>query len=129
MIKMMKDNFKFLNFSFNSLVCKMFQITSETFTADFVGTEDETKLEDIEALDLVTDLASLANLLSPATPTSLASSSMGCLRAVMSLNVQRNNTTTSLSFLIGDMCINSHSGVPWQWPMLFHDGIRTISQY
>ena len=112
MIKMMKDNFKFLNFSFNSLVCKMFQITSETFTADFVGTEDETKLEDIEALDLVTDLASLANLLSPATPTSLASSSMGCLRAVMSLKVQRNNTTTSLSFLIGDMCINSHSGVP-----------------
>ena len=61
---------------------------------------------------LVTDLASLANLLSPATPTSLASSSMGCLRAVMSLKVQRNNTTTSLSFLIGDMCINSHSGVP-----------------
>ena len=48
---------------------KMSQITSETFTADFVGTED-TKLEDMEALDLVTDLASLANLLSPATEIS-----------------------------------------------------------
>ena len=48
------------------------QNTSETFTADFVGTE-ETKLEDIEALDLVTDLASLANLLSPATKIQMAS--------------------------------------------------------
>ena len=37
-----------------------------------MGTE-ETKLEDIEALDLVTDLASLANLLSPATKTRMAS--------------------------------------------------------
>ena len=41
-------------------------------TADLVGTE-ETKLEDIEALDLVTDLASLANLLSPATKIQIAS--------------------------------------------------------
>ena len=47
-------------------------ITSETFTADLVGTED-TKLEDIECLDLVTDLASRANLLSPATETRMAS--------------------------------------------------------
>ena len=110
-------------------------------TADLVGTE-ETKLEDIEALDLVTDLASLANLLSPATkiqiasllhyhrpslpPISLASSSIGCLRAVMSLKVQRKRTTTSRSFLMGEMCINSQSGVPGKWPMLeLHKGIRT----
>ena len=39
-------------------------LTSDTFTADLVGTE-AVKLEDIEALDLVTDLANLANLLRP----------------------------------------------------------------
>ena len=103
-------------------------LTSETLRADLLGTVD-TKLADNDALDLVTDLASRANLLRPVTtlvtcvtqwpisispipPTSFASSSIGCLRAVMSLNVHRNNTTTSRSFLIGDMCIRSHSGVP-----------------
>ena len=49
---------------------------------------------------------------SPMPPMSLVSSSMGCLSAVMSLKVQRNNTTMSRSFLIGEMCIRSHSGVP-----------------
>lgn len=58
------DNFKSLNDVEDSFMIS--QHTSETFTADLVGTED-TKLEDMEALDLVTDLASLANLLSPAT--------------------------------------------------------------
>ena len=59
-----RDNFKSLNDVEDSFTIS--QHTSETFTADLVGTED-TKLEEMEALDLVTDLASLANLLSPAT--------------------------------------------------------------
>ena len=42
----------------------IFSLTSDTFTADLVGTE-AVKLEDIEALDLVTDLANRANLLRP----------------------------------------------------------------
>lgn len=42
----------------------------------------------------------------------LPSSSIGCFRAVMSLNVHRNSTTCSFSFLIGAMCNRSHSGVP-----------------
>ena len=37
---------------------------------------------------------------------------MGCLSAVMSRKVQRNRTTISRSFLIGEICIRSHSGVP-----------------
>ena len=109
-------------------------LTSDTLTADLCGSE-ELKLEDIDAFDLVTDLARRANLLrptlkkcfnsshnhnsqeqirsdSPMPPTSLASSSMGCLSAVMSLKVQRNSTTMSRSFLIGEMCIRSQSGVP-----------------
>ena len=40
-----------------------------------------------------------------------ASSSMGCLRAVMSLKVHRNRTTASFSFLMGAMWSNSHNGV------------------
>jgi len=40
-----------------------------------------------------------------------SSDSMGCFSAVMSLNVSRNNTTRSLSFLIGAICISSHNGV------------------
>ena len=59
-----RDNFKSLNDVED--IFTISQHTSETFTADLVGTED-TKLEEMEALDLVTDLASLANLLSPAT--------------------------------------------------------------
>ena len=38
--------------------------TSETLTADLCGS-DELKLEDMEAFDLVTDLARRANLLRP----------------------------------------------------------------
>ena len=71
MKKMMIENFKSLN-DVEDLF-PISQITSDTFTADFVGTED-TKLEDIEALDLVTDLASLANLLNPATNQQMSKS-------------------------------------------------------
>ena len=42
----------------------------------------------------------------------LPSSSIGCFKAVMSLNVHRKRTTCSFSFLIGAMCNRSHSGVP-----------------
>ena len=51
-------------------------------------------------------------LLLSVPPISLESSSIGCLRAVISLNVQRNRTTISLSFFMGEMCSNSHRGVP-----------------
>ena len=91
----------------------------------------------------MTDLANLANLLSPpekaenkkweedkvsgkwkltklsalVEPCSYAllpllSSSMGCLRAVMSRNEQRKRTTTSRSFFTGETCRRSHKGVP-----------------
>ena len=59
-------------------------------------------------LDRVTDLASLANFERPP----FVSSSIGCLRAVMSRNVQRNSTTILRSFFTGDICKRSHSGVP-----------------
>lgn len=59
-------------------------------------------------LDLVTDLASFANL---ERPPLLSSVSMGCFRAVMSRNVSRNRTTRSRSFLMGAICSSSHSGV------------------
>ena len=39
------------------------------------------------------------------------SSSIGCLRAVMSLNVHRKRTTASFSFLMGATCKSSHNGV------------------
>ena len=42
----------------------------------------------------------------------LLSSSIGCLRAVMSLKEQRKRTTTSRSFFTGDTCSKSQSGVP-----------------
>lgn len=35
----------------------------------------------------------------------VVSSSMGCLKRVMSLNVQRNRTTLSFSFLMGATCM------------------------
>ena len=41
------------------------KLTSETLRLDFVGAE-AIKVEEKDALDLVTDLASLANLLRPA---------------------------------------------------------------
>ena len=69
-----RDNFKSLNDVEDSFTIS--QHTSETFTADLVGTED-TKLEEMEALDLVTDLASLANLLSPATNQHQSTSQSG----------------------------------------------------
>lgn len=40
------------------------------------------------------------------------SSSMGCLKAVMSLNVQRNRTTLSCSLRIGAIFTKNHTGVP-----------------
>ena len=69
-----RDNFKSLNDVED--IFTISQHTSETFTADLVGTED-TKLEEMEALDLVTDLASLANLLSPATNQHQSTSQSG----------------------------------------------------
>ena len=86
------------------------------------------------AFDRVTERASLANLLNPLIrqnyvftfhisffniflslpPISLDSSSIGCFNAVMSLKVQRKRTTISLSFLMGDICINSQRGVPFK---------------
>lgn len=42
----------------------------------------------------------------------VVSSSMGCLKTVMSLKVQRNRTTLSFSFLIGATCMYSHTGLP-----------------
>jgi hypothetical protein len=42
----------------------------------------------------------------------LVSSSMGCLRAVMSRNVHRNKTTVLRSFLTGEIWSRSHSGIP-----------------
>ena len=42
----------------------------------------------------------------------LLSSSMGCLRAVMSRNEHRKRTTTSRSFFTGETCRRSHKGVP-----------------
>ncbi len=55
----------------------------------------------------VTDLAKRANLLRPLAE----SSSIGCLNAVMSMNVHRNSTTESLSLVTGAMCIETHIGV------------------
>lgn len=40
------------------------------------------------------------------------SSSIGCLKAVMSLKVQRNKTTLSCSFRIGAIFTKNHTGVP-----------------
>ena len=40
------------------------------------------------------------------------SSSIGCLKAVMSLKVQRNNTTLSCSFLIGAIFTKNQTGIP-----------------
>ena len=40
------------------------------------------------------------------------SSSIGCLKAVMSLKVQRNRTTLSCSFLIGAIFTKNHTGIP-----------------
>lgn len=59
-------------------------------------------------LDLVTDLANLANF---DRPPLLSSVSIGCFRAVISLNVSRKSTTRSRSFFIGAICRSSHSGV------------------
>ena len=73
--------------------------------------------------------SALLSWLQSLPPISFASSSMGCLRAVMSLKVQRNRTTTSLSFLIGEMCISSHSGVPGQWSMLLHKGMSNYLEH
>ena len=42
----------------------------------------------------------------------LLSSSIGCLRAVMSLKEQRKRTTTSRSFFTGDTWSRSQRGVP-----------------
>lgn len=42
----------------------------------------------------------------------VVSSSMGCLKSVMSLKVQRKRTTLSFSFLMGATCMYSHIGVP-----------------
>lgn len=40
------------------------------------------------------------------------SSSIGCLKAVMSLKVHRNRTTLSCSFLIGAIFTKNHTGIP-----------------
>ena len=40
------------------------------------------------------------------------SSSIGCLKAVMSLKVQRNRTTLSCSFLIGAIFTKNQTGIP-----------------
>lgn len=37
---------------------------------------------------------------------------MGCLKAVMSLNVQRNRTTFSCSFRMGAIFTKNQTGVP-----------------
>lgn len=42
----------------------------------------------------------------------MVSSSIGCLKTVISLNVQRKRTTLSFSFLIGATCMYSHTGLP-----------------
>lgn len=58
----------------------------------------------------VTERANFANLLNPLE----ASSSIGCFKAVISLNVNKNKTTTFRSFLIGAMWRSSQSGEPVQ---------------
>ena len=109
---------------------------------DFAGADD-IKVEEKVAFDRVTERASLANLLRPGKyrktmksvivfidipPISFESSSIGCLSAVISLKVQRNRTTMSLSFLIGDMCINSHRGVPGKKSVICTTVIRVFNE-
>lgn len=77
---------------------------AESFNAGTCEPNCETRTD----LDLVTDLASLANF---ERPPLLSSVSMGCFRAVMSRNVSRNSTTKSRSFFIGAICNSSHNGV------------------
>jgi hypothetical protein len=79
---------------------------------------------------LVTDFAIRANLLRPpitnrsftifyiksynnkkANKPFVSSVSIGCLSAVISVNVHRYSTTVSRSFVIGAICINTHIGV------------------
>lgn len=79
-----------------------------------------------------TDLANCANLLKPNLfeiglrgkastfskkiyKSPLAdSSSIGCLKAVMSMNVHKKSTTTSFSFVTGDICMDTHIGVSFR---------------
>ena len=90
-------------------------VTSETLRTDLLGTL-EVRVGTKDALERVTERASLANLLRPGKdnqhenyclppmpPMSFSSSSIGCLKAVMSRKVTKNRTTMSLSFLMGDM--------------------------
>lgn len=72
-----------------------------------IGTWDEICWVKADLLR-VTERANLANLLNPLE----ASSSIGCFKAVISLKVNKNKTTTSLSFFIGAICSKSQSGVP-----------------
>lgn len=91
-----------------SLTCPIVEFL-DMMSAFMMGRWDENCCARTDRL-LVTERASRANLLSPVFVTS--SSSIGCLSAVMSLNVSRNKTTTSFSFFIGAICSRSHSGVP-----------------